>query len=234
MKSMLCTIALLSLSNFSPIQADVFAPQEIANPYSVKDFSYLLGMEGFSDATLKNHFKLYSGYVQNTNLLLSILESLSANGKDTTPIYAEIKRRLGWEFDGMRLHEDYFGNLGGKGTKLSESSALYKKLVQSFGSYEKWKQSFLATGSMRGIGWVVLYLDPITNRLLNIWVGEHDIGHLAGAKPILIMDVWEHAYMLDYGLNRANYMDAFFNNIDWNVVQKRYQQETIQENGLRN
>lgn len=225
---------LFVLSYCLPLQADLFSPQEISHPYTVKDFAYLIGMEGFSDDALKMHFKLYSGYVQNTNLLLAILDELATQEKDHTPIYAEIKRRVGWEFDGMRLHEDYFSNLGGKGTKLADTSALYKKIVQDFGSFAKWKQSFLATGAMRGIGWVILYLDPVTNRLLNIWVGEHDIGHLAGAKPILVMDVWEHAYLLDYGLNRAGYMDAFFNNIDWDVVQKRYQQKTPQENSSGN
>lgn len=233
MRSFLCSVFLFSLF-FSSVNADIFSPQEIPNPYPVKDFSYLVGMEGFSDEAIKMHLKLYSGYVQNTNLLLATLETLTADGKDHTPIYSEIKRRLGWEFDGMRLHEDYFGNLGGKGTKLAENSSLYKKIAKDFGSYDKWKQGFLATGAMRGIGWVILYLDPLTNRLMNIWVGEHDIGHLAGGLPILVMDVWEHAYLLDFGLNRVNYMDVFFNNIDWDVVQKRFKQEITQENSLRN
>jgi len=191
--------------------------------YKAKDFSHLMGMSGFSDETLNMHFKLYQGYVNNTNTLLSTLKQYVADGKERTPEYAELKRRVGWEFDGMRLHEDYFGNLGGKKSQLEQESALYKRIVQDFGSYDSWKEDFIATGVMRGIGWAILYLDPMTNRLINIWIGEHDRGHIAGGKVILVMDVWEHAYLLDFGLERMDYIKSFFNNIDWNVVQKRYQ-----------
>ena len=190
--------------------------------YEAKDFSNLLGMEGFTDDALNMHFTLYQGYVKNTNLFLSILDGYMKEGKDRTPQYAEIKRRLGWEFDGMRLHELYFSNLGGKDSKLDEKSALYKRIVQDFGSYAAWKEDFMNTGVMRGIGWVVLYLDRVEGRLLNMWVGEHDIGNMVGGAPILIMDVWEHAYLLDYGLDRMGYIKAFFENINWNVVSGRY------------
>jgi Fe-Mn family superoxide dismutase len=178
-------------------------------------------MPGFSDKALQTHFKLYQGYVTNTNLLTDILATLTTEGKNRTPLYGEIKRRFGWEFDGMRLHELYFENLGGKGT-LDASSPLYTKLVSDFGSYDKWKADFVATGAMRGIGWAVLYLDPLSGRLFNTWINEHDVGHLAGGKPILIMDVFEHAYMIDYLLDRAGYIEAFFNNINWETVHKRF------------
>lgn len=75
---------------------------------------------------------------------------------------------------------------------------------------------------MRGIGWSVLYLDPIQGRLVNVWVNEHDVGHLATGSLILIMDVFEHAYMPQYGLDKAKYIEAFFNNIDWETVSNRY------------
>jgi Fe-Mn family superoxide dismutase len=195
--------------------------QKETTAYQAKDYSSLLGMPGFSDKALQTHFKLYQGYVTNTNLLTDILKALTAEGKNRTPLYAEIKRRFGWEFDGMRLHECYFENLGGKGT-LDTSSPLYTKLVADFGSYDQWKADFIATGAMRGIGWAVLYLDPQTGRLFNTWINEHDVGHLAGGKPILIMDVFEHAYMIDYLLDRAAYIDAFFKNINWDTVSKRY------------
>lgn len=190
--------------------------------YQAKDYSYLIGMPGFSDNLINTHLKLYQGYVTNTNLLLNLLQKLSADGKNRSPEYAELKRRLGWEFDGMRLHEYYFSNLGGKESKLDQNSPLYQNIIRDFGSYDAWKNDFIATGAMRGIGWAVLYLDPATGKLLNIWINEHDVGHLAGGQPILIMDVFEHAYMPDYGLDRAKYIDAFFNNINWDVVSKRF------------
>jgi superoxide dismutase, Fe-Mn family len=195
---------------------------ESMQPYKAKDFSNLLGMPGFSDETLTTHFKLYQGYVTNTNLLLSILNQYAAEGKQRSPQFQEIKRRVGWEYDGVRLHELYFSNLGGQGTQIDMQSPLAKRIIQDFGTFEAWKKDFIATGMLRGIGWAVLYKDPIEGRLINTWIGEHDIGHLAGATPILIMDVWEHAYMLDYGIDRSAYINAFFNNVDWNIVSQRY------------
>jgi len=194
-------------------------------PFKAQDYSYLIGMPGFSNEALQTHFKLYQGYVTNTNLILETLAQYAAEGKDRTPQYAELKRRLMWEYDGMRLHEDYFGNLGGKGKQLESNDPLFKRIVQDFGSFDAWKKDFVATGLMRGIGWSVLYLDPISGRLVNTWINEHDHGHLAGGDPILIMDVFEHAFMPDYGLDRAKYIEAFFNNIDWSVVASRYPQQ---------
>lgn len=190
--------------------------------YKAKDYSHLLGMKGFSNEALKVHFKAYQGYVTNSNLLLNILEQYANDKKDRTPQYAELKRRLMWEFDGMRLHEDYFENLGGEGTVLDAKERLYQDLEKDFGSFESWKQDFIATGAIRGIGWAVLYRDPLSGKLLNLWINEHEQGHLTGGNPILIMDVFEHAYILDYGLDRMKYIEAFFNNIDWTVVAKRY------------
>lgn len=191
--------------------------------YKAQDFSHLLGMPGFSDHALNNHFKLYQGYVTNTNLLITTLNQLSQDGKQRTPQFQELKRRFGWEFDGMRLHELYFQNLGGKGTQLDPQSSLAQQIIRDFGSFEAWKKDFVETGMLRGIGWSVLYVDPIQGRLINTWIGEHDMGHLAGGKPILIMDVWEHAFMPDYGLDRGAYINAFFDNINWDVASKRYQ-----------
>jgi len=188
--------------------------------YSAKDYGRLLGMEGFSDILLKNHFTLYQGYVTNTNKLLETLGQMLKDGKTGTPEYAELKRRFGWEFDGMRLHEYYFENLGGKGG-LGQGSKLHRKVSEDFGSYENWEKDFKATGAMRGIGWVVLYQDIASGRLMDCWINEHDVGHPAGCAPILILDVFEHAFMIDYGLRRPDYINAFFKNIDWKTVEER-------------
>ena len=126
--------------------------------YTAKDFSFLLGMPGFSDTLLKNHFTLYQGYVANTNKLTELLGALLKEGKQGTPEFAELKRRFSWEFNGMRLHELYFGNLGGDGDH-SKAPTLVKALAAQFGSFEQWATDFKATAAMRGIGWVVLYLD---------------------------------------------------------------------------
>ena len=188
--------------------------------YTAKDYSKLVGMEGFSEALLKNHFTLYQGYVTNTNKLLDTLDRMLKDGQTGTPEYAELKRRLGWEFNGMRLHEYYFENLGGKGGSQKDGT-LSAKLAIRFGSYEAWEKDFRATGSMRGIGWVVLYQDVASGQLINFWISEHDVAHPAGCNPILIMDVFEHAFMLDYGLKRGDYIEAFFKNLNWAAAEGR-------------
>jgi Fe-Mn family superoxide dismutase len=194
--------------------------EEKTMAYSAKDYSKLLGMAGFSETLLKNHFTLYQGYVTNTNKVLDALAAMLKDVKTATPEFAELKRRLGWEFDGMRLHEYYFENLGGKDA-LDLNGKLGKKIVESFGTYEAWEKDFKAVGAMRGIGWAVLYEDVTNGQLINFWVNEHDVGHPAGCQPILIMDVFEHAFMIDYGLKRADYIEAFFKNIDWKAAEAR-------------
>jgi len=188
--------------------------------YEAKDYSKLIGMEGFSETLLKNHFTLYQGYVTNANKLMDTLASMLKEGKVGTPEYAELKRRMGWEFNGMRLHEYYFDNLGGKAA-LDKSGRLAKKLAENFGSYEDWEKDFRGTGAMRGIGWVILYQDNVSGKLFNQWINEHDVGHPAGCVPILVMDVFEHAFITDYGLKRADYIEAFLKNINWAVVEGR-------------
>jgi len=189
--------------------------------YDAKSFENLIGTEGFSAALLKNHFTLYQGYVTNTNKLIDALGRFLAEGKTATPEYAELKRRFGWEFNGMKLHELYFGNMIKGGANLSMNLKLFKKIVEDFGTYENWEKDFRAAGAMRGIGWVILYYDSAPDKLFNVWVNEHDVGHLSGATPILVMDVFEHAYMIDYGLKRADYIEAFFKAINWKAAEER-------------
>jgi len=189
--------------------------------YETKNFEGLLGMEGFSDTLLKNHFTLYSGYVANTNKVADALAAMIKDGRGGTPEYAELKRRFGWEFNGMRLHELYFGNMFKGGSKSESAPKLMKRLADSFGSLEAWEKDFRATGAMRGIGWAVLYHDSAGKRLFNCWVNEHDVGHPSGCAPVLVMDVFEHAFMPDYGLKRADYLNAFFKAIDWAEAERR-------------
>ncbi|MBI3634395.1 MAG: superoxide dismutase [Candidatus Yonathbacteria bacterium] len=186
--------------------------------YEAKNFEALLGTEGFSDLLLRNHFTLYEGYVSNTNKLAEFLKTAEAG----TPPYNEIKRRFGWEWNGMRLHELYFGNMIKGGAPIDKKSELMKKIVENFGSFEVWEKDFTATGGMRGIGWVILARDNETGRLFNVWVNEHDGGYLASATALLVMDVFEHSFMLDYGLKRAEYIVSFIKAIDWGATKARF------------
>lgn len=189
--------------------------------YKAKNYDNLLGTTGFSDTLLKNHFTLYQGYVTNVNKVSTILDTLIKEGKQATPEFAELMRRFGWEFNGMRLHELYFENMVKGGSTIDASSKLGKKIVENFGSIENFEKQFKATGAMRGIGWVILYQDPINGKMFNMWINEHDVGHPAGCTPLLIMDVFEHAYMVEYGLKKADYIESFMKAIDWDAVEKR-------------
>ena len=186
------------------------------------DYSHLIGLAGFSDTLLKNHFKLYEGYVANTNMILSKTMSLLEENKERTPEYAEMKRRLGWEYNGVLLHEYYFENFGAN-ESLDTNHELAKKLKEQYGSFDKWKQDFISSGMMRGIGWVILYFEERKDRLINSWIDEHDQGHLSDAIPLLVMDVFEHAYMTDYQLDKSRYIESFCKAIKWETVAQRYE-----------
>ncbi|MFA6530116.1 MAG: superoxide dismutase [Candidatus Micrarchaeia archaeon] len=189
--------------------------------YEAQNFDNLLGTEGFSDQLLKNHFTLYQGYVANVNKLSDLLLAMVKESKTATPEYAELKRRFGWEFNGMKLHRMYFKNMAKGGTLLAGDGELMKKISLEFGSFENWEKDFRATGAMRGIGWAVLCYDKCGDRLFNVWINEHDVGNLVGTRVLLVMDVFEHAFMLDYGLKRADYINAFFKAINWKKVEER-------------
>lgn len=191
--------------------------------YEVKNYEHLFDLKGLSEKLLKNHFALYEGYVKHLNKLNDLLVELEKKGQEETQQFDELNRRFGWEFNGMRLHEYYFENLSNDNRKLNEDSALYKAIVDEWGSYSDFEKDFKAMGAIRGIGWVVLYHDAKYNRLFNVWVNEHDVGHLAGCQPILIMDVFEHAYMLDYGTKKLDYVEMFFKCIDWQKIEQRFQ-----------
>jgi Fe-Mn family superoxide dismutase len=185
--------------------------------YTAKDYNHLLGLPGFSDTMLTNHFTLYEGYVKNSNLLMEKLDTLEGG----TLEYSELKRRLGWEFDGMRLHELYFANMTKETSNLSETSPLGQKIVATWGSVADWKESFAKLGLMRGIGWVMLVKDNVSGELFHTWISDHHEGHILDTTPLLVMDCWEHAYITDYGIKRADYIEAFTKVIDWTVVEKR-------------
>ena len=193
--------------------------------YKARQFN-LSGLNGISDKTLEMHFKLYEGYVTQTNLLTEKIDEIINDGhidQEETPAYSELTRRLGFEYNGMVLHEYYFENMkrGGAGDPEPDSTFL-KAAEKSFGSYAVWKTDFVGVGKMRGVGWAICNQNPANNRLSNHWVSEHQVGNVAGFNPVLVLDVWEHAYLLDYKpADRPKYIEAFFSNIDWNSVEER-------------
>ena len=193
--------------------------------YTARKFD-LSGLKGISDKTLEMHFKLYEGYVQNTNALNDKIDEILKDGKidqEEMPAYSEFTRRLGFEYNGMVLHEYYFGNLTKKGAGDPERGSDFRAAAEeSFGSYDVWKTDFVGIGKMRGVGWAICYRDPANGRLSNHWITLHEIGNVSGFVPMLVMDVWEHAFLLDYKpADRPKYIEAFFANVDWRSVDER-------------
>ena len=160
--------------------------------YKARQFN-LSNLKGISDETLEVHFKLYEGYVKETNNLTERISEFIKDGnvdQDEMPAYSELTRRLGFEYNGMVLHEYYFDNLesgGGKGDP--DKSAQFTKAAEAtFGSYEIWKTDFVGIGKMRGVGWAICYQNPANGRISNHWITLHETGNVAGFNPILVMD----------------------------------------------
>ena len=199
--------------------------------YKARQFN-LSGLKGISDETLEMHFKLYEGYVKETNNLTERIAKFIQDGtvdQEEMPAYSELTRRMGFEYNGMVLHEYYFDNLqsGGGVGDAERNSRFIRAAEASFGTYAIWKADFVGIGKMRGVGWAICYENPTTGRLSNHWITLHETGNVAGYNPILVMDVWEHAFLLDYKpAERPKYIEAFFSNINWATVDKRLKVDT--------
>jgi superoxide dismutase, Fe-Mn family len=204
----------------------------INGPYKARQFD-LSSLKGISDQTLEMHFKLYEGYVNQTNRLNEKIAAFIQDAKvdqEEFAEYSELKRRLGFEYNGMVLHEYYFENLkkGGGTGDPARSSGFLKAAETSFGSYEVWKADFVGVGKMRGVGWAICFQNPADGRLSNHWISLHETGNVAGFDPILVLDVWEHAYLLDYKpAERPKYIEAFFGNVDWTSVERRLKRANV-------
>ncbi len=195
------------------------------NSYKPKEYD-LSGLDGISDKTLELHFKLYEGYVKETNNLSERIAKFLEDGKvdqDEMPAYSELTRRLGFEYNGMVLHEYYFGNMKRQGAGDPAKDTNFMKAAEaSFGAYDIWKADFVGIGKMRGVGWAMCYQNPANGRLSNHWITLHETGNVSGFTPVLVMDVWEHAFLLDYmPAERPKYIDSFFSNIDWEAAEGR-------------
>jgi len=194
----------------------------IMRPYKAKDYSHLIGLEGFSQAGLQSHFQAYQGYVDRAKAHLERLRSMLNEGKTGIPQCAELRKRFAYEFNGMRLHEHYFDNLGRK-NDIDSGGLLYRVLIENFGSFDLWKIDFVAAATMPGRGWAVLYHDTESGHLTNSWIMENGFNHFVGCKPLLVIDAWEDAYAVDYALHREKYVETFLKNIDWVTVANRFE-----------
>lgn len=191
-------------------------------PYQEQTFE-LPALEGISQKQLDVHLALYRGYVKNLNILTQTLTDQLADPEKNAYALSEVKRRLAFEFDGMRMHEYYFSQWEKGKAELDANCAFATSLVRQWGSFDAFIAEFKAVGLMRGIGWTVLYFDSKAGLFHIAWVSDHEVGQLSGLPIILAMDMWEHAYMVDYApAEKKNYIEAFFQNLNWVIVANRF------------
>jgi len=183
----------------------------------------LPALSGLSAKQIEVHLKLYAGYVKNVNAIIETVKELKKDSEKNALALSELTRRLPFEWNGMRLHELYFEALGGSGMQNGPVTAALSK---TFGSIDLWLAEFKAVGLMRGVGWVILSFDKKTSYLQNNWVSDHELGHLAGTEILIAMDIWEHAYLIDYlPIQKKDYIEAFFANLNWDIINTRFAQK---------
>lgn len=181
------------------------------------------GLDGISDHQINEHWKLYEGYVNNSNALIKELADMRADKEGGLPIYADRRRRLAFEMCGMLVHDYYFANLKA-GVDSAVAKVFAKTVAAKYGSFENWLADFKACGATRGVGHAITYLDPLTGDVNNHFIESHSEGHMPGFQILLSMDVWEHAFLLDYlPTERGKYIEAFVKNTNWEVVEERTQ-----------
>jgi Fe-Mn family superoxide dismutase len=180
-------------------------------------------LEGISAKSVEEHLGLYAGYVKNFNAISAAIEDLLQDPEKNVLAIAELRRRHSFEFDGMKLHELYFPQFEGSAKVLDTNSALAQAVNKHWGSSDAMIKRTIQTGMMRGPGWSILYYNPEVKAFHMGFVGEQHQGHFATLPIILALDVWEHAFILDYGAaGKAKYIDAFFKNLNWGVIEERF------------
>ena len=191
------------------------------HPYEAKKFSFP-EIPGISAKQIEEHLKLYEGYVSHVNALEQTLLELAREKEIYAVLIQEYRRRLGFEFNGMRLHEYYFGDLESGPMPLTADTTLYELLSKQYGNFEQWKETFMGIAA-RGSGWMILVWDPIGARFHHNWIDEHHIGHLVSLPVVLALDLWEHAYMVDYlPGEKKKYIESYLNAVNWQIVAERF------------
>ena len=186
-------------------------------------------LKGLSQKQMDVHLALYEGYVKHANLILSKIQTLrEENAEENAFLISELRRRFGFEFDGMRMHEYYFEQFEGGALRPQSEGPLMDAAVERYGSWEKCIAHIKEVCGTRGIGWTIVYYDPAGRTLHTTWVNDHEVGQLAGLPIILAIDMWEHAYMVDYvPADKKSYVEAFMENVNWEVIEKRFLSEVV-------
>lgn len=195
------------------------------NTYTEQTFN-IPELKGISKKTIEGHIKLYAGYVKHANLIGEKIAEYNQDHEKNAFAEAELQRRFSFEFNGMRNHEYYFRALEGGAKPLSDGP-LKAAIEKQFGSYDAWMKKFMEVATTRGIGWAMLYWDNHTKQLTHAWVDEQHLGQLNGLPLVLGLDMWEHAFLLDYiPSEKKKYAEAYFENLNWQVIEKNFEVAT--------
>jgi len=204
--------------------------------YTPKTFN-LPALDGISKESVDAHLGLYQGYVKNFNAISALMPEYAKDSAKHAHALSELIRRRSFEFGGMRLHELYFAQFEGGAAALDPAGPLAKALEKDYMKAEHVVPYLKAIAMMRGPGWAILYWDPSAKparsdgrsggQFLAGFSGEQHQGHFVALPVILALDVWEHAYLLDYGTTgKEKYVDAFFKNLNWSVLEARFADST--------
>lgn len=179
-------------------------------------------LKGISKKTIDEHLKLYAGYVKNANIIIDKTGELMTDPDKNAFVLGELGRRFSFEFNGMRNHEYYFKSLEGGAKPISKNSALKSAIEKQASSFDAWLASFKFLAMTRGVGWALLLWDPIAKQFNHAWIDEQHLGHLNGLQYVLGIDMWEHSYYLDFATDKKKYIEAFFENLNWEVIEKNF------------
>jgi Fe-Mn family superoxide dismutase len=180
-------------------------------------------LSGISQKQLDVHLALYEGYVKHVNLIREKIADLKQDEEKNSFLISELRRRFNFEFDGMRMHEYYFESFEGGKNEVDSSGTFLKGLSEKYTDWDGFLKHFKTVGMTRGIGWTILYYDPKGKTFHTVWVTDHELGQLAGLPIILAMDMWEHAFMVDYvPAEKKNYIESFLSNVNWKISEERF------------
>ena len=178
----------------------------------------LLQLDGISERQIQEHYTLYEGYVKKSNEIRQKLpQADKSTANQTYSEFRELKVELSFGLDAVKLHRGYFDNLGKSG---QPGDRFIDLIDQSYGSIQEWEADFRASGTVAR-GWTICAFDFDESRLYNFIADDHNTYGIWNSLPVLILDTYEHAYIIDYGVKRQPYIDAFMKNINWDIVNRR-------------
>ncbi|MDD5165290.1 MAG: Fe-Mn family superoxide dismutase [Candidatus Pacebacteria bacterium] len=191
--------------------------------YTAKKFE-IPTLKGISAKSIGEHINLYLGYVKNLNLIDEKRLEYKKDREANAYVLGELRRRLSFEYNGMRNHEVYFSSLEGGPKDIDPSGDLKKAIETDCGPFDEFLSGFKSVAStVRGIGWMVLWYDKKDDRLLTSWIDEQHLGQLNGCDMILAIDMWEHSYVADYQPSgKKQYVEDYFANLNWSVIEENF------------